>query len=65
MCRQKKVPVALDYSKADLLVAPGPADRLRFRLRDPFALRVFSYSMALLLSGTAVWIVIDEIGLRW
>lgn len=35
-------------------------DRLRFRLRQPRALRVFNYSMALLLAATAVWIMIDE-----
>ena len=36
-------------------------DRLRFRLRDPRALRVFNYAMALLLAATAVWIVADEL----
>ena len=36
-------------------------DRLRFRLRDPRALRVFNYARALLLAATAVWIVADEL----
>ena len=36
-------------------------DRLRFRLRDPRALRVFNYAMALLLAATAVWILADEL----
>ncbi len=36
-------------------------DRLRFRLSDPRALRVFNYAMALLLAATAVWIVVDEV----
>ena len=36
-------------------------DRLRFRLRDPRALRVFNYAMALLLAATAAWIVADEV----
>ena len=38
-------------------------DKLRFRLRDPFALRVFNYTMALLLSATAFWIMGDELRL--
>ena len=38
-------------------------DKLRFRLRDPFALRVFNYTMALLLSATALWIMVDELRL--
>lgn len=46
-----------------IAVWAAAGDRLRFRLRDPFVLRVFNYSMALLLAGTAVWIVIDEIRL--
>ena len=36
-------------------------DRLRFRLRDPRALRVFNYAMALLLAATAVWLMADEV----
>jgi len=36
-------------------------DKLRFRLRDPQALRIFNYSMALLLAATAVWIMVDEV----
>ena len=36
-------------------------DRLRFRLRDPRALRVFNYAMALLLAATAGWILADEL----
>jgi threonine/homoserine/homoserine lactone efflux protein len=36
-------------------------DRLRFRLREPRALLVFNYAMALLLALTAVWIMVDEI----
>ena len=36
-------------------------DRLRFRLRDPRALRVFNTAMALLLAATAVWILADEL----
>lgn len=36
-------------------------DRLHFRLRDPRALRVFNYAMALLLAATAVWILADEL----
>ena len=36
-------------------------DRLRFRLRDPRALRVFNYAMALLLAATAVRILADEL----
>ncbi len=39
-------------------------DRLRFRLREPRALRVFNYTMALLLAATAVWIMVDEVLLR-
>ena len=39
-------------------------DRLRFKLRDPLALRIFNGSMALLLAVTAVWILIDEMFLR-
>jgi len=35
-------------------------DRLRFRLRDPRALRLFNAAMALLLAATAVWIMADE-----
>lgn len=35
-------------------------DRLRDRLREPRALRVFNYTMALLLAATAVWILIEE-----
>ena len=36
-------------------------DKLRFRLRDPLALRVFNITMALLLAATAVWILFDEL----
>lgn len=36
-------------------------DTLRHRLRDPRALRVFNYAMALLLAATATWIVADEL----
>lgn len=39
-------------------------DRLRDRLRDPRALRVFNLSMALLLAATAAWILIDEMLMR-
>ena len=39
-------------------------DRLRFKLRDPRALRIFNGSMALLLAVTAVWILLDEMVLR-
>ena len=35
-------------------------DKLRFKLRDPLALRVFNYTMATLLAATALWIVADE-----
>ena len=35
-------------------------DKLRYRLRDPLALRVFNYTMAALLAATALWIVVDE-----
>ena len=35
-------------------------DRLRFRLSEPRALRLFNYSMALLLAATAIWIMADE-----
>lgn len=35
-------------------------DRLRNRLREPLALRVFNYSMALLLAGTALCILLEE-----
>ena len=36
-------------------------DRLRNHLREPRALRVFNYSMALLLAATALWIGMDEL----
>ena len=36
-------------------------DRLRARLSEPRALRVFNYTMALLLALTALWILIDEL----
>ena len=36
-------------------------DKLRFKLRDPLALRVFNYTMAALLAATALWIVVDEL----
>ncbi len=39
-------------------------DRLRFKLHEPHALRVFNYSMALLLAATAVWIMVDEVFLH-
>ena len=39
-------------------------DRLRARLSEPRALRVFNYAMALLLALTALWIQIDELVLR-
>lgn len=39
-------------------------DRLRFRLREPRALRLFNYSMALLLALTALWIMAEETVLR-
>ena len=39
-------------------------DRLRARLSEPRALRVFNYTMALLLALTALWILIDELVLR-
>ena len=39
-------------------------DRLRARLSEPRALRVFNYTMALLLAVTALWILIDELVLR-
>lgn len=39
-------------------------DRLRARLSEPRALRVFNYAMALLLALTALWILIDELVLR-
>lgn len=45
-----------------IAVWAAAGDRLRVRLRDPFLLRVFNYSMALLLAGTAVWIAFDELG---
>ncbi|MBP7202669.1 MAG: LysE family translocator, partial [Propionivibrio sp.] len=32
-------------------------DKLRFKLRDPLALRVFNYTMATLLAATALWIM--------
>jgi threonine/homoserine/homoserine lactone efflux protein len=35
-------------------------DRLRYRLHEPRALRLFNYMMASLLGGTAVWILVDE-----
>ena len=35
-------------------------DKLRFKLRDPLALRVFNYTMATLLAATALWIMADE-----
>ena len=35
-------------------------DKLRFKLREPLALRVFNYTMAALLAATALWIVVDE-----
>lgn len=38
-------------------------DKLRYRLRDPLSLRVFNYTMALLLAATAVWILVDELSL--
>lgn len=34
-------------------------DRLRHRLRDPLALRAFNLSMAALLAGTALWILVE------
>ena len=34
-------------------------DRLRDRLHDPLALRVFNLSMAALLAGTALWILVE------
>ena len=34
-------------------------DRLRHRLHDPLALRVFNLSMAALLAGTALWILVE------
>ena len=37
-------------------------DRLRHRLRDPSALRLFNRGMALLLAATALWIALDELG---
>jgi threonine/homoserine/homoserine lactone efflux protein len=36
-------------------------DRLRFRLREPRALRLFNTAMALLLAATAIWIMADEV----
>ena len=39
-------------------------DRLRARLSEPRALRMFNYTMALLLAFTALWILIDELVLR-
>ena len=39
-------------------------DRLRARLSEPRALRLFNYIMALLLALTALWIMIDELVLR-
>ena len=36
-------------------------DKLRFKLRDPLALRVFNYTMATLLAATALWIMVDEL----
>ena len=36
-------------------------DKLRFKLRDPLALRVFNYTMAALLAATALWIMVDEL----
>ena len=36
-------------------------DKLRYKLRDPLALRVFNYTMAALLAATALWIVVDEL----
>ena len=39
-------------------------DRLRARLSEPRALRLFNYIMALLLALTALWILIDELVLR-
>ncbi len=35
-------------------------DKLRFKLRDPLAQRVFNYTMATLLAATALWIMADE-----
>ena len=35
-------------------------DKLRFKLREPLALRVFNFTMAALLAATALWIVVDE-----
>ena len=34
-------------------------DRLRHRLHDPLALRTFNLSMAALLAGTALWILVE------
>ena len=34
-------------------------DRLRHRLHDPLALRAFNLSMAALLAGTALWILVE------
>ena len=39
-------------------------DRLRYRLREPRALQVFNYTMALLLAATAIWILIEEFSAR-
>jgi len=39
-------------------------DRLRFKLREPRALQVFNYTMALLLAATAIWIMVDEFFMR-
>ena len=39
-------------------------DRLRYRLREPRALRAFNYTMALLLAATAIWIMIEEFSAR-
>ena len=39
-------------------------DRLRARLSEPRALRLFNYIMALLLALTALWIMSDELVLR-
>lgn len=36
-------------------------DKLRFRLRDPLALRLFNYTMAVLLATTAIWIMVEEL----
>ena len=35
-------------------------DRMRAWMKNPLALRMFNYGMALLLAATAAWIVYDE-----